>query len=147
LAEYKERKILLSYLEERFGISSKLFDDFLFFKRKQAWFILRRSPQIISVSNYKIEKAGLKSFRKVSTYIKPTTRFIQLFGHSATKNKIAINENQLSNIIEEGEIDAKLNTEQGYVILSVKGKGVLGLGFYGTGRIKSQLPKKSIKVL
>lgn len=132
----------MSYLEDRFGIPREKFDGFLIFKRKQAWILLQSSRQVSLASNFRIEKAGLKAFRKVSKYIKPTTRFIQLFGKDANRARIEITQNQLFRLLNGGELAVEMSVEKGYVILSLEGRNIIGLGFYSNGRVISQLPKK-----
>lgn len=147
LAEDRERDFLLGYLEKRFGIPSERFDGYLLFKRKQAWIVLKCSQQIELASSYRVEKAGLKALRKVSRYIKPTTRFMQLFGDSATRAKVEINKKQLQSLMEGEDLSIQMDIEKGYVVLSLDDGGVIGIGFYSDGRIRSQLPKRNRFVL
>ena len=108
--------------------------------------MLRRSVQVSRVSNFRVEKAGLKAFRKVSKYIKPTTRFIQLFGNDASRARIDIDQKQLFRLINGEHLAVETIMEKGYVILSLEGRNAIGLGFYSHGKVVSQLPKKACSV-
>jgi NOL1/NOP2/fmu family ribosome biogenesis protein len=143
LAEDEERDSIFCYLRDRFGISSKQFDGYLMFKRKQAWILLKETQQIRYASHLRVEKAGLKAFRKVSKYVKPTTRFIQLFGNAATKAKVEISKKQLSRLINGEDLVSEMDVQKGYVILSLRDGNAIGIGFFDEGRIRSQLPKRS----
>jgi len=145
LAADDERHRLFSYLEDRFGIPENLFDDYLLLKRKKSWRLLKNVPQVIFASRFKASEIGLKAFEKVSRFVKPTTRMIQIFGCAATKARLEIEENQLIELLEGGELQVDMNLETGYVILELGGNRVLGLGFIVDGRVRSQLPRKEIR--
>ena len=143
---YDERHYLFSYLEGRFGISESVFDDYLLFKRKKSWLILRDVPHLLNASHLKVLSLGLKAFRKVGAFLKPTTRMIQIFGHAATKAMIKIDKKQLTRLLDGEELQVDLEVDTGYVILVLKKRGVLGLGFYSNGKIRSQIPKKELRI-
>jgi len=132
-------------MDERFGIAKRVFADYLLFKRKKSWFLMKKSDLIKSGSSLKVYKVGLKAFHMVSTFIKPTGKFIQIFGHKATKARVAVDEQQLSTLFAGGAIQSDINIKKGYVILELKGNGILGLGFFNNGKIRSQIPRKEIK--
>ena len=93
----------------------------------------------------KVSKVGLRAFRKVGHFIKPTTRFIQAFGRYATKAIFRMDMRQLKTLITTGEIPVDLELEKGYVILSLEDNVILGLGFYIHGTLRSQLPGNQIR--
>ncbi len=70
---------------------------------------------------------------------------IQVFGHSATKAKLEIDEEQLQRFMDKEDLPMDLDLEKGYVILSLGKDMILGLGFYGHGKVKSQIPRKEIR--
>ncbi len=72
---------------------------------------------------------------------------VQIFGHAATKAKLEIDENQLTRLLAGEELKVDLDLGMGYVILIVKKKGVLGLGFYSDGKVRSQIPKEGKRCL
>jgi len=94
---------------------------------------------------FKIAKAGLKSFQQVGAFIKPTTRMIQIFGHKAKKGKIDIDRSQLSRLLGGEELSLDVNIKKGYVILTYGGSHILGLGFFIKGRLRSQIPRKELR--
>jgi NOL1/NOP2/fmu family ribosome biogenesis protein len=128
-------------MENRFGISGRLFDDYLLFKRKKSWRLLRNIPQVTGVSQLKVTKIGLKAFEKVGTFVKPTTRMIQIFGASATKARVEVDEEQLVRLLAGEELRVDLDLDTGYVILALRKNRILGLGFFINGRVSGQIPR------
>ena len=145
MATNDSRQAVSTYLFARFGISSEILEKYYLFERKKGWFILRKSEEVINGAHFKISKVGLRAFRKVGHFIKPTTRFIQIFGHFATKAIFQLDIKQLRKLVIEGEIPVELALEKGYVILKMENDVILGLGFYINGTIRSQLPGKQIR--
>ena len=145
MATDESRQAVSTYLSARFGIPSAVLEAYHLFERKKGWFILRKSEETGNGTHLKISKVGLRAFRKVGHFIKPTTRFIQIFGHFATKAVLELNMTQLRKLVIEGEIPVDLALEKGYVILKMENDVILGLGFYINGTIRSQLPGKQIR--
>jgi len=145
LAKEDDRLYLLTYIENRFGIPKALFDDYLLFSTKKSWLLIKRSLQIETASRLKVSKVGLRAFRRIGSFVKPTTRFIQTFGRFASKAKLQINMTQLQTLLGGGEIPVDLKLDNGYVVLAIGANRVLGLGFLINGKIRSQLPKKEIR--
>ena len=145
LVEADERHRLFSYLEGRFGIPETIFDGYLMFRRKQSWLLLKNSDQIAFASQLKISKVGTNAFNRVGTFVKPATRLIQYFGHTATKARLGINEDQLLKLLDGEAIPFDLNLEDGYVILELRKRWILGLGLLINGRVRSQLPRKEVR--
>ena len=106
---------------------------------------MRKSEQVKNAAHLKVSKVGLRAFRKVSQFLKPTTRFIQFFGRFATKNMFHVDMGQLQTLILTGEIPVGVNLEEGYVILTLGDHRILGLGFYIHGGIRSQIPRKEFR--
>ncbi len=100
---------------------------------------------MLTASKLKVHKTGLKAFTSIGDFIKPTTRFIQSFGHMATKGRVDINKHELRILVAGEKVIADTNLENGYVILVHNGS-VLGLGLLIDGIIRSQLPAKEIRV-
>lgn len=134
-----DRKPLLGYLEERFGIPCRLFDEFLLFKTSRSWHLLSRSAHIGQAARLKAVQAGLKVFDQVGGFIKPTTRFVQVFGRYAGKAVVEIDKLGLQRLLSGGRIPAEPGCSDGYVILSLKGYGVIGLGLLIRGEVRGQL--------
>ena len=128
-------------MERRFGIPERLFDDFLLLKRKTRYRLLRRSPFLHVAAQLKISTAGLKAFHLIGRYIKPTTRFIQLFGRTASGAKLNLVYSQLQKISRGEAIPIHTDLENGYVILCMDNRP-LGLGLLIDGMLRSQIPTK-----
>jgi NOL1/NOP2/fmu family ribosome biogenesis protein len=145
LAGIDERHRLFSYLEERFGISEKIFDEYVLVRRRRSWNLLKYAPQIVSAARLKTCKTGLKAFQQVGVFVKPTTRMIQVFGQAATKGALQIDERQVSRLLAGEILPVDSNLKRGYVILTLGETRVLGLGFLIRGRLHSQLPRKELR--
>jgi NOL1/NOP2/fmu family ribosome biogenesis protein len=145
LAGNNDRTLLFSYLYERFGISESILLEYLLFKQKTGWFILHSSALLEDVSRIKISKVGLRSFRKIGQFVKPTTRFIQSFGRFATKRVYRISPDDLLRLVAGEQIPVDQDYEKGYVILANHENCILGVGFFINGRIRSQLPGNQLR--
>ncbi len=106
---------------------------------------MKNSPRMIPTAQLKVSKVGLKAFNEVGAFVKPTTRMVQAFGHYATKATLEINEEQLKGFLDNEDLPMDLDLTKGYVVLRLGKNMVLGLGFYGHGKIKSQIPRKEIR--
>jgi NOL1/NOP2/fmu family ribosome biogenesis protein len=131
-------------MDERFGIPVSHFDHYLLFKGRQSWSLLRKHHAVAEAVGLKVVKAGLKAFRKVGAFMKPTTRMVQLFGGAATRASIALDEDRLDRLMTGERLEVELGIDNGYVILSLHGNRILGLGLYINGEIRSQLSKKAL---
>jgi NOL1/NOP2/fmu family ribosome biogenesis protein len=145
LAKEDERHRLFSYLEERFGIDQRLFNNYLLFKKRRSWWMVKNSSPVMAASEIKVSTVGLKAFQQIGNYVKPTTRMIQVFGHEATKGMIELNEGELAELVAGEALAVSGSFEKGYVILSLSEKRILGLGFFIDGKIRSQIPRKEIR--
>ncbi len=88
----------------------------------------------------------MRAFQRVGRFLKPTTRFMQIFGCHASKSVIPINASQLEDLKRGETLPGDPKVENGYVIFSFKDQ-VLGLGLQVDGRIHSQLPRRDIPSL
>ncbi len=141
LADREEVDSLAGFMEERFGIKRDIFNDYLFFKKKNSWWILRNSQKLYEFSTLKIEMAGIRAFQKVGQFLKPTTRFTQVFGSLATKCFIELNEETLIVTLKGERFSLDLpDTGNGYLILRFN-KRAIGLGLYIDGEIHPLLPR------
>lgn len=122
-----------------------LFKDYLLFRRKENWYIMRKLPQEVSAYHLKVSKVGLKAFNRIGDFLKPTTRLMQIVGPSATRARMEIDEGQLRLLLSGDDIPFETDVEKGYVVLTLKGNRVLGLGFLINGRVRSQLPRKEVR--
>jgi NOL1/NOP2/fmu family ribosome biogenesis protein len=145
LASEDERHSLFSYLEDRFGIPEGLFHDYLLFEKKTSWWLLKSVPQVALASQLKVRKVGLKAFKKVGAFIKPSTRMIQVFGPAATKARLEIDIRQLKRLLAGEEIPLDLDLGKGYIILELGTNRILGLGLFIDGKVRSQIPRKELR--
>jgi NOL1/NOP2/fmu family ribosome biogenesis protein len=106
---------------------------------------MRKSPQLADGAHLKITKVGLRAFQRVGAFIKPTTRFIQIFGRQATRGTYRLSRDQLQTLIAGEEIPVDLEMDKGYVILTLGRDDALGLGFFINHAIRSQLPKGELR--
>ncbi|MFO7785392.1 MAG: hypothetical protein ACQET7_12285 [Thermodesulfobacteriota bacterium] len=127
-------------MEERFGIPGVVFDDYLFFRRKNTWRILRKSAHLAKAGHLKVEAVGIKGFHLIGDFIKPSTRVIQMFGRHAEKARVEVNGKDLNRLAKGIEIPADPGIGNGYVILCRRGQP-LGLGLMIRGMLRSQIPK------
>jgi len=146
LAEEGDRNLVFSYLEDRFGIPGKLFEGYLLFKRKTGWSLLKNSRFMTQAAQLKVAVTGLRAFQRINAFIKPTTRFIQLFGHLATKARMDIDAGQLARLSAGDRLPVDLGIGNGYVILFINGQS-LGLGLLIDGKLHSQIPRKELNFL
>lgn len=109
------------------------------------WWICRQTELLSDISQLKTVRIGMKAFHEVGQFIKPTTRFIQIFGRYATKTTIVVEEARLAELLEGKPLSVDLEVDPGYVILSLSEECVVGLGLYVNGRIHSQISKKALR--
>ena len=134
-------------MEERFGISSSIFRDCVFFKHRKSWWLLKKRSSLPAPCRLKVEMVGLKAFQKVGSHIKPTTRLIQVFGSLATRAKCNLTGRQLDGLVKEEAFDVPdTELQDGYVILCL-GDYILGMGLLIHGKVKSMIPRSEMKFL
>jgi len=106
---------------------------------------MKNGPQVSNAAQLKVSRVGMKAFQMVGAYVKPTTRLVQAFGHAAMRARIVLDEVQLHRLLGNEDFPMELDLEKGYVIISLENDMILGLGFYGHGRLKSQIPRKEFR--
>ena len=141
-----KREEIFEYLEQRFGIPSATFDDYVLFKRKKGWWLMRKSSHLMEAGKLKIGYAGIKAFQKVGKYLKPTTRLIQCFGEQASKGIVELCVKEFASLVSGSGLKKDLALEDGYVILRLGKDVVLGVGLWTKGRLISQIPKRDLRV-
>ena len=138
-----DRPEFFSYLEERFGISPSVFDEYLLLKRNKSWWFLRQSDLVEKASSLRVCMTGLKAFQMVGRYIKPTTRLIQVFGHLATRSILPISSDDIKKMIDVQYISSDMKIDNGYIILCFRNAS-LGLGLFIDGKVISQIPRRDL---
>jgi hypothetical protein len=138
--EKNERKRILDFLEERFGLKRNIFSNLLFVSNpKGKVFAVNRNVAEFAKEN---EIACLSlPFVRMNGNIKPTSVMLQFFGNYATKNVIDLEKKEAVEFIKGSDIFlSSSECSEGYVILKYK-DFVLGCGLLKNGKIKNMLPK------
>jgi len=128
-----EEQRFREYLEERFGIILP----------KEICFAGEKTLRVMNseLSEFKTPTPkGIRASRMKGKFPKPTTNFIQLFGHLATKNTVELSREEAVDYFQQEDLETKIKCDTGYIILTYK-KAVLGIGFYREGKIENMLPK------
>jgi len=133
-------------MEERFGIPDESFDPFLLLRRKRSWWLLKNSPHVLSASRLKVSVIGMRAFRRIGRFVKPSTRMIQIFGQKAIRSRLDMDEQELQKMAAGKPLPVDLNLQNGYVILSLKGH-IVGLGLLIDGMVRSQIPRRELAFL
>jgi len=71
---------------------------------------------------------------------------IQIFGHYATRARLDICEGELKKLATGTPLPVDIEIENGYVILLLNGQP-LGLGLFINGMIRSQIPRKELRLM
>lgn len=142
----EERKEILGYLEERFGIPQNVFENYEILRGVSNFWLFPKTNYLDKLRGLDVQTVGLLFLRKVSKYLKPTSVFLQRFGHLATKNIVILSQEEISILKEKNKIEIELDLEPGYVILKDK-YWILGCGLYLPGRLFSYLGEKITKNL
>ncbi|MBW2028756.1 MAG: hypothetical protein JRJ03_11035 [Deltaproteobacteria bacterium] len=143
MLEGDARDSIFGSVAERFGIPLSSFDPYLLFKKGKSLWLMRRSDHLDSAFRLRVSMVGMRAFQVIGNFIKPSTRMIRFFGHGASRARIDLKREQLVALLEQGSLKADLGVEDGYVIMSFKGR-ILGVGLLLRGEIRSQLPQREI---
>ena len=130
-------ELVMEYCLERFGISHGNLDDYI-------WYIGSKNRIYIGPSELeriRPESIGLCIFR-IDKSPKPTTNFIQLFGHLITKNVIEINGKEVIDFCSGKDLKPKLvkGATSGFVAVK-NGYRSIGCGHWNYTLLKNQMPK------
>ena len=139
----EEKREMLDYLEERFGIDRSVFNGYIFIKIGRKVWITNRDVVEKNFSGMNVEAAGMLFVRweKIKDKIKITTNAAQIFGKYATKNVVEVDEIQLHQVLCGLNLyDVDVDCEDGYVLLKY-GEHILGVGLKHGNFIKNLIPK------
>ncbi|WP_022854644.1 hypothetical protein [Thermodesulfobacterium thermophilum] len=142
----EEKKEIFDYLEDRFGFSPSLFKDYEVLKGVSNFWLFPKTPYLESLTSLEVQTVGLLFLRKVSSYLKPTSAFLQRFGNFATKNVIILNFQLIEELKKHKKVEINLDLEPGYVVLKDE-KWILGCGLYLPGKLFAYLEEKVLKNL
>lgn len=142
----EEKKAIFKYLEDRFGFSPSLFEDYEVLKGVSNFWLFPKTPYLESLTSLEVQTVGLLFLRKVSSYLKPTSAFLQRFGNFATKNVVTLNFQLIEELKKHKKLEIDLDLEPGYVVLKDE-KWILGCGLYLPGKLFAYLEEKVLKNL
>lgn len=142
----EERKEVLGYLEERFGINAFYFEKYDILRGVSNFWLFPKTIYLEILKNLQIQTVGLLFLRKVSKYLKPTSVFLQRFGYLAKKNIVSLSEEIILILKEKNKVEITFDLEPGYVILK-NNHWILGCGLYLPGKLFSYLEPKVLKNL
>lgn len=131
------RRLVLGYLEERFGLEAALFDGFGLYLASKGRVYL--GPSSIP-GNLKIITLGILIARLSGT-VKPSTNLLQAFGRHVKRNAVRLSRGQAIEYAKGADVrvDGGEATD-GYVLLTYEGVP-LGCGQLTGGVVKNLLPK------
>lgn len=134
------QRLVLTYLEERFGLAPALFEDFGFYLASKGRVYLG-PKNFIGVSG--IVTVGILVAR-VSKTVKPSTNLLQAFGHYVTRNFVELDREQTTAYAKGKDIMLSerqiCSVSDGYVLLRYK-NFPLGCGLCKGNLVRNMLPK------
>lgn len=134
----EERDRALGYLEERFGIPREDFSGHRLLRRGEHLCAVREEARDAWEALRGVH-CGLKLLKvSGSGGLKPTSRGVQVFGRSATRNVCDLAEEDLRGLLEGRSLP--YTDGQGFVILRCR-ETVVGVGLARAGWLVSQVPR------
>ncbi len=135
------REGVLSYFEDRFGIPRETFEEYSFWEKGagKIWIYAGEAPAPIE-----IEAIGMTCLRTRQEHWKPTTDFIQRFGHEASQCVIELTDEQATRFVGGQNIDLEWDGDWGYLVVTHEIAGAsepIGVGCYIRGTLQSVIPK------
>jgi NOL1/NOP2/fmu family ribosome biogenesis protein len=132
-----ENSVVAELWNSRFGVATQAFDGFRFFRKSHSVWVISDSH----IPKLSYETLGMRIMNLKDRPWKPTTCALQIFGRSATKNLIQLDEPSAKIFLTGGSQSIESVSEPGYVVVFYRGE-VLGCGLYSHGKLISQLPKE-----
>ncbi len=147
-----EKRELLAYIKERFGIGEELFENYGFFRTKEKFYIC--SEACVKNEHFGRAETGGLAFARPNKHLKPTTDMLQLFGKHAKKNIAELGKEYAEKFIRGEDIifdkserqesqesqEKPAAFEEGFVIVKYKGH-ILGCANFSRGSLKNLIPK------
>ena len=135
------REEVLTYFEDRFDIPDTVFEEYTFWEKGagKLWVYAGESP-----SRVEIEALGMTCLRTRQEHWKPTTDFVQRFGHHADSCVIELDRKQATRFATGEDQALEWDGDWGYLIASHEIGGELepiGVGLYLHGELRSMVPK------
>ena len=118
---HADRKVILGYFEERFGIPEKAFDGFRLLKKGRTIWAVKDGPGLDQLlKQLRVEAAGVPLIRVRATTRKPTTAGLRLW--QATRNVIDLDNEALEEFLNRGVVSKTYPAEPGYVVVRWRGE-------------------------
>ena len=136
---YSKNNEYRDYFVRRFGIPADIMDNYEFYESTSGVWAFSGAKDI-DLSKLDAEVVGIRALR-VSKALKPTTAFLRVVGHYATKNVVQLNSEQALEALNGIDIEGVCGSLHGYVIIRTE-HDVLGCGVCREGTLISQIPKK-----
>ncbi len=135
------RTEVVEYFTDRFGIAPETFDDYTFWEKGagKIWIYAGEAPTPIE-----IEAIGMTCLRTRQEHWKPTTDFVQRFGHHATDCVIELDREAARRFVAGEDQDREWDGDWGYLIAAHELAGELeplGIGLFVHGELRSMVPK------
>ena len=140
LVKGDDKKQVLGFLQDRFGILQSVFANYHLFRRGPTVWLLSKDERLVDLASLQVKSVGLPLLRWKKTHLKPTTVSLQLFGSYADQNIVNLTRDQLQDLVEKKEIQGEFGISPGYVIIAAE-KIIIGCGLYVPGRLISQFPR------
>ncbi len=135
------RAEVLEWWDERFGVDPAVFDEYSFWERGsgKVWALRGEEPTPVEV-----EGLGITFLRTRQEHWKPTLSAVQRFGHHASENVIALDDDQAATFVAGEDQDLAWDGDWGYLIVTREIAGEhepLGVGLYVYDELRSVVPK------
>jgi NOL1/NOP2/fmu family ribosome biogenesis protein len=135
------RTEVLAWWEERFGVDPAVFEAYTFWERGsgKVWALRGVEPTPTAV-----EGLGITFLRTRQEHWKPTLSAVQRFGHHATRNVLALDDQQAATFMAGEDQDLAWDGDWGYLVVTREIAGEqepLGVGLYVYDELRSVVPK------
>ena len=133
---------VLDFFEGRFGIDPATFADHSFWEKGAGKVWVLRGDRPTPAAG--IEALGLLALRARQRHWKPTTTFVQRFGHAAGRNVIGLSAAEADRFLAGDDQAIGWDGDWGYLIATAEvggGPAALGVGLFTDGVLRSQVPK------
>lgn len=110
---------------------------------KQA-FLFRTPPERFSYADPHFVRAGLPFLRNVAGFLKPTTCFVQRFGHLANRSVLDLSLHEIKQLVQRGELNIESRQEieaPGYVMIRIFGNSLGCSLLMDDNRLLCRFPK------
>ncbi len=125
-------------LRERFGIPEGAFAGLRALEEQETIFV--GTSEVMEFYAVRPMRRGIRLARIFPYSLKPTTFGMQVLGRQATRNVMALDDEQAKRLINGADLNIEAEVEDGFVLLKWKGF-VVGVGFYKRPVLKSQIPR------